>query len=153
VTSTFPLRNHHAFILFYSGGDSSFVSVEFASFIGLVPGRMPEYFIVELANGCVIEGSTVVPECSLNLYDHLLPIDLMPIEFGSFDVVVGMDWLSANKAEISCGEKIVRIPLPDNQVLEIHDEKPGKEPRVISCMKARKDLLGKHQVFLAQIVE
>jgi hypothetical protein len=38
-------------------------------------------------------------------------------------------------------------------VLEVCGEKPGKELLVISCLKARKYLLGKHQAFLAQIVE
>jgi hypothetical protein len=37
--------------------------------------------------------------------------------------------------------------------IKIHSENPGKELRVISCMKARKYLLGKHRAFLAQIVE
>jgi hypothetical protein len=59
-------------------------------------------------------------------------------------MVVGMDWLSANRAEIICGDKVVRIQLPDDQVLEVCGEKSGKELRVISCMKARKYLLGKH---------
>jgi hypothetical protein len=60
VTGTFLLNNHYAFVLFDSGADRSFVSVDFASFIGLVPSRMPESFIVELANGGVIEASIVV---------------------------------------------------------------------------------------------
>jgi hypothetical protein len=95
VTGTFPINNHYAFVLFDSGADRSFVSVEFASFIGLVQSSMPEPFIVELANGGVIEASTIVSGCALNLYDHLFPVDLMPVELGSFDVVVVMDWLSA----------------------------------------------------------
>jgi hypothetical protein len=80
VTGTFPINNHYAFVLFDSGADRSFVSVEFASFIGLVPSSMPESFVVELANGGVVEARTIVHGCSLNLYDHLFPIDLMPVE-------------------------------------------------------------------------
>jgi hypothetical protein len=114
---------------------------------------MLESFVVELDNEGVIEASTVVPGCSLNLCDHMFPIELMPVELGSFDVVIGMDWLSANWAEITCGAKIVRISLPDDQVLEIRGENPGKELRIISCMKARKYLFGKHRAFLAQIIE
>ena len=37
--------------------------------------------------------------------------NLIPIVLGSFDIVVGMDWLSKYQAEILCKEKIVRIPL------------------------------------------
>jgi hypothetical protein len=35
VTGTFPLNTHYAFVLFDSGADKSFVSIEFAEFIGL----------------------------------------------------------------------------------------------------------------------
>jgi hypothetical protein len=42
--------------------------------------------------------------------------------------------------------------LPGGQLLEIHGERPGKVLRIISCLKARKYLLGNYQAFLAQIV-
>ncbi|GJS77529.1 putative reverse transcriptase domain-containing protein [Tanacetum coccineum] len=34
----------------------------------------------------------------------------MPVEMGSFDVIIGMDWLSKYSAVIDCAKKIVRIP-------------------------------------------
>ncbi|GJU69000.1 putative reverse transcriptase domain-containing protein [Tanacetum coccineum] len=36
---------------------------------------------------------------------------------GSFDVIVGMDWLSKHKAEIVCHKKVVRIPLESGETL------------------------------------
>jgi hypothetical protein len=75
----------------------------------------------------------------------------MLLELGSFDIVIGMDWLSTNKDEIVCGKKMVSIPLPKGELLAIHGERPGKVLRIISCMKARKYLLGKHQAFLTHI--
>ncbi|GKD35081.1 putative reverse transcriptase domain-containing protein, partial [Tanacetum coccineum] len=35
----------------------------------------------------------------------------MPIKLGSFDVVIGMDWLSKYHARIICDEKLVHIPI------------------------------------------
>ncbi|GKC96825.1 hypothetical protein Tco_1162267, partial [Tanacetum coccineum] len=35
----------------------------------------------------------------------------MPVELGSFNVIVGMDWLAKYHAVIDCVEKIVRIPI------------------------------------------
>ncbi|GJY28948.1 putative reverse transcriptase domain-containing protein [Tanacetum coccineum] len=55
---------------------------------------------------------------------------------GSFDVIVGMDWLSYHRAVIVCYEKIVRIPLPNGEILEIHGERPEKDPKSLSCIKA-----------------
>ncbi|GJX00157.1 hypothetical protein Tco_0184070 [Tanacetum coccineum] len=42
----------------------------------------------------------------------------MPIKLGSFDVVVGMDWLSMYHARIICDEKVVHIPI-DGETLII----------------------------------
>ncbi|GKA80267.1 putative reverse transcriptase domain-containing protein [Tanacetum coccineum] len=42
--------------------------------------------------------------------NHVFEIDLMPIELGTFDVIIGMDWLVKHNAVIVCGEKVVRIP-------------------------------------------
>nr|GEX52523.1 reverse transcriptase domain-containing protein [Tanacetum cinerariifolium] len=56
----------------------------------------------------------------------------------SFDVIVGMDWLSYHHGVIVCYEKIVRIPLPNGEILKIQGERPEKEPKLLSCIKADK---------------
>ncbi|KAI3744723.1 hypothetical protein L1987_57814 [Smallanthus sonchifolius] len=56
---------------------------------------------------------------------------------GNFDIVVGMDWLSKNNAEIVCFEKIVRIPLPNRETLSIQGEKSGTTLKMNNFMKAR----------------
>ncbi|GJX64625.1 putative reverse transcriptase domain-containing protein [Tanacetum coccineum] len=45
---------------------------------------------------------------------------LIPLSRGSFDVIVGMDWLSKRKFVIVCHEKVVRIPLEGDEILRIH---------------------------------
>ncbi|GJW17250.1 putative reverse transcriptase domain-containing protein [Tanacetum coccineum] len=35
--------------------------------------------------------------------------DLMPVELGSFDVIIGMDWLAKYQAVIVCAEKIIQV--------------------------------------------
>ncbi|GJT30739.1 hypothetical protein Tco_0911014 [Tanacetum coccineum] len=42
---------------------------------------------------------------------------------GSFDVIVGMDWLSQNKAVIVCHEKVVEIPLIGGEILRVQRER------------------------------
>ncbi|GJZ01153.1 putative reverse transcriptase domain-containing protein [Tanacetum coccineum] len=54
---------------------------------------------------------------TLTLLNQPFEIDLMPIKLGSFDVVIGMDWLSKYHARIICDEKVVHIPI-DAQVME-----------------------------------
>ncbi|GKE38363.1 putative reverse transcriptase domain-containing protein, partial [Tanacetum coccineum] len=57
------------------------------------------------------------------------------VVMGSFDVIVGMDWLSYHRAIIVCYEKIVRIPLPNGEILEIQGERPEKDSKLLSCIK------------------
>ncbi|KAI3696046.1 hypothetical protein L1987_79055 [Smallanthus sonchifolius] len=85
--------------------------------------------------------------------DPNIVTDLLPVDLGSFDVVIGMDWLSKNHTEIVCFEKIVHIPLPNGEVLSVQGEKSGVTLRMINCMKARKYLRKGYCVFLAHVVE
>ncbi|GKB72739.1 putative reverse transcriptase domain-containing protein [Tanacetum coccineum] len=55
----------------------------------------------------------------------------MPLELGSFDVIIGMDWLAKYHALIVCDEKVVRIPYGDEVLIILGDNCNGE-----------KDLLG-----------
>ncbi|GJZ72233.1 putative reverse transcriptase domain-containing protein [Tanacetum coccineum] len=48
---------------------------------------------------------------------------LIPLSRGSFDVIVGMDWLSKRKFVIVCHEKVVRIPLEGDGILRVQGER------------------------------
>ncbi|GJY31804.1 reverse transcriptase domain-containing protein [Tanacetum coccineum] len=78
----------------------------------------------------------------------------MPVELGSFDVIIGMDWLSMYHAIIAYAEKIIRIPW-GSETLIVHGDgsNQGNETRlnIISCTKTQKYLLKGHHVFLAHV--
>nr|GEX95413.1 transposon Ty3-G Gag-Pol polyprotein [Tanacetum cinerariifolium] len=56
---------------------------------------------------------------------------------GSFEVIIGMDWLSNHKAKIICHEKVVRIPLLDAKVLRVLGEKTEENMRQLMSAKAK----------------
>ncbi|GJU20340.1 reverse transcriptase domain-containing protein [Tanacetum coccineum] len=118
VTGTFLLNNHYAKILFDSGANKSFVSIALASLLNITPTTLDTAFTIELANGKLVNTNTMIQNCTLNFLNHPLKIDLMPIELESFDVIIGMEWLSQHNAKIICGEKVVHIPI-DNETLVI----------------------------------
>ncbi|GJZ65731.1 putative reverse transcriptase domain-containing protein [Tanacetum coccineum] len=60
--------------------------------------------------------------CTLTLLNQPFEIDLIPIKLGSFDVVIGMDWLSKYHARIICDEKVVHIPI-DGETLIIRGDR------------------------------
>ncbi|GJY47827.1 putative reverse transcriptase domain-containing protein [Tanacetum coccineum] len=77
------------------------------------------YYDVELADERIIGLNAIIRGYTLNFLNHPFNIDLMPIELGSFDVIIGMDWLAKNQVVIVCAEKIVRIPW-GNETLIVH---------------------------------
>ncbi|GJW50678.1 putative reverse transcriptase domain-containing protein, partial [Tanacetum coccineum] len=111
VTCTFLLNNRYASILFDTGTDRSFVSTAFSSQIDITPTTLDHYYDVKLADERIIGLNTIIRGCTLTLLNHPFNIDLMPIELGSFEVIIGMDWLEKYQAVIVCAKKIVRLPL------------------------------------------
>ncbi|GKE22339.1 putative reverse transcriptase domain-containing protein [Tanacetum coccineum] len=136
VTGTFLLNDHYASVLFDSGAERSFMSLEFTPFINITPAALNTSYEVELADGKIVSTNTVLRGCTLALFSHVFKIDLLPTRLGSFNVIVGMDWLSYHRAVIVCFEKIVRIPLLNSKILEIHSERPEKDLNSLSCIKA-----------------
>ncbi|GJW00891.1 putative reverse transcriptase domain-containing protein [Tanacetum coccineum] len=107
MTGTFLLNNRYASILFDTGADRSFVSTAFSSQMDITPSTLDHYYDVELADGRIIGLNTILRGCTLNLLNHPFNINLMPVELGSFDAIIGMDWLAKYQAIIVCAEKIV----------------------------------------------
>ncbi|GJW51978.1 putative reverse transcriptase domain-containing protein [Tanacetum coccineum] len=86
------------------GADRSFVSNTFSTLLDIIPSALDVSYAVELADGRTSETNTMLRGCTLGLLGHPFNIDLMPIDLGSFDVIIGMDWLAKNHAVIVCPE-------------------------------------------------
>ncbi|GJX44433.1 putative reverse transcriptase domain-containing protein [Tanacetum coccineum] len=69
------------------------------------------FYNIEMDDGNLVSTNTVIQGCTLTLLNQPFEIDLMSIKLGSFDVVIGMDWLSNYHARIICDEKVIHIPI------------------------------------------
>ncbi|GKA52787.1 putative reverse transcriptase domain-containing protein, partial [Tanacetum coccineum] len=135
VTGTFSLNDHFATVLFDSGADYSFISTKFLPLINMKPSVISPGYEIEIASGVIVETNKIIRGCRLELEGHTFIIDLIPFGYGSFDVVVGMDWLSKLRAKIVCYEKIVQIPLSNGDILEVHGERPEGNLKQLKTMK------------------
>nr|GEV01846.1 putative reverse transcriptase domain-containing protein [Tanacetum cinerariifolium] len=156
IKGTFLLNNYYAFVLFDSGVDRSFVSTTFSTLLDITPDTLDVSYAVELADGRVSETNTMLRGCTLGLLGHIFNIDIMPIELGSFDVIIGMDWLANHYAVIVCDEKIVRVPYED-EVLIVQGDRGEKGEKsklsIMSCTKTQKYLKRGCPIFLAQVTK
>ncbi|GJU62931.1 putative reverse transcriptase domain-containing protein [Tanacetum coccineum] len=118
------------------------------------PTTLDHGYNVELADGSIIWVNMVLLGCTLNFLNHPFHVDLMPVEMGTYDVIIGMDWLTKYQAIIDCAKKIVRIPF-GSEILIFHGDgsrnKRGTRLNIISCTKAQKYVLQGCHVFLAHI--
>ncbi|GJX57778.1 reverse transcriptase domain-containing protein [Tanacetum coccineum] len=150
VTGTFLLNNHYAYVLFDSGADRSFVSTTFSTLLDVIPNTLDVSYAVKLVEGRIAKTNTVLGGCTIGLLGHLFNMDLIPVEIGSFDVIIGMDWLANNHAVIVCDEKIVRIPFGD-KILIVQGDRSDKGKKstlsIISCTKTQK-YMEKDDIFI-----
>ncbi|GKE39941.1 putative reverse transcriptase domain-containing protein, partial [Tanacetum coccineum] len=102
VTGIFLLNHCYASMLFDSGADRSFVSSTFSALLDVVPSTLDT--------------------------SHSFDIDLMPVELGSFNVIIGMDWLAKYHVLIVCDEKVVCIPYGDEVLIVQGDDCDGRIP-------------------------
>nr|GEZ85195.1 hypothetical protein [Tanacetum cinerariifolium] len=132
VMGTFLLNNRYATVLFDSGSDKSFVNTSFSHLIDIDLVRLDTNYEVELVDGRVASTNIVLKGCTINLVGPLFKIDLMPIELGTFDVIISMDWFVEQDAVIVYG---------------------ASRLKVISCIKARKFIERGSQWFMAYVTE
>ncbi|GJY47320.1 putative reverse transcriptase domain-containing protein [Tanacetum coccineum] len=110
------IRYSYATILVDYGVDYYFNSTEFMPLLNVKPSTLRPGYMIEVANGKKVETDKIIRGCKLELGDSMFNIDFIPFGHGSFDVIVGMDWLSRHKAVIVCHEKVVRIPLANDKI-------------------------------------
>ncbi|GJW55819.1 putative reverse transcriptase domain-containing protein [Tanacetum coccineum] len=152
VTGMFLLNQHLARVLFDYGADKSFVSISLASKLNIPPITIDTFYDIEMVDGNLVSTNTVIQGATLTLLNQPFKIDLMPIKLGSFDVVIGMDWLSKYHARIICDEKVVHIPI-DGETLIIQGDQSKTRLNLISCIKTERYISRGCQVFVAQIME
>ncbi|GJT44296.1 putative reverse transcriptase domain-containing protein [Tanacetum coccineum] len=137
MTGTFTLNNPYAITLFDSGADYSFVSTTFIPLLGIEPSDLRFSYEIEIASRQLVEIDKVIKGCKLEIDGHVFDINLISFGNESFDVIIGMDWLSNHKAKIICHEKVVRIPLLDGNVLRVLGERLEEKERHLMSAKAK----------------
>ncbi|GKE56913.1 putative reverse transcriptase domain-containing protein, partial [Tanacetum coccineum] len=122
--------------------------------IDITPTALDYYYDFELADMTRIGLNTILRGCTLNFLNHPFNIDLIPIELGSFNAIIDMDWLAKYQAIIVCTEKIVRIPWGNETLIVCGDgNNQGNEARlhIISYTKTQEYMLKGCPVFLANV--
>jgi predicted aspartyl protease len=111
VIGTLQILSHPGKVLFDTGATTSFISQEFVDLYGIICNKL-EYPIIVLTAGGTILVTHLKQEQVIMIRDCIYLADLFLIPMKDMAVILGMDWLEENGAQIDCNEKTVSLRNP-----------------------------------------
>ncbi|XP_071712896.1 uncharacterized protein [Rutidosis leptorrhynchoides] len=111
------------------------------------------YVVFEIADGRFLVANGEYKNCVIDLGTEKFDIDLVPITLGEFDVVVGMDWLNHNKANLDCHGKFVRVRTPSGEELIVYGEALRRLVHICTYSRARRLVSSGGMAYLARVVD
>ena len=94
----------------------------------------------------------VVCECPVSICGRVLPANLVILLMFSYDVILGMDWLTRHLVVIDCARKQVTLtPWGEEKVMYVGSQVRSLPPMIL-VVQARKLIIRGNQVFLAFVV-
>ncbi|XP_057499379.1 uncharacterized protein LOC130783656 [Actinidia eriantha] len=112
IRGTFPVFNSWATVLIDTGASCSFIASAFALALGLEVDLLGSTLLVDTPIGGVVSLNRVCRGCVLVIADRRIEADLIVMDMSGFDIILGMDWLSSNRAIVDCFQRRVTITIP-----------------------------------------
>nr|XP_043638048.1 uncharacterized protein LOC122609051 [Erigeron canadensis] len=153
VSGTFLVHDTPATILFDSGANRSFVATRFTKCIPLQLSILELPLLVEVAGNQTYMIKNVYLGCSLTINFEIFKANLIPMGFGEFDVILGMDWLGQHKANICCTDKSVHLKAPNGRDMVIYGERNQDSLPLCTFARARRLISRGCKAFLAHVVD
>ena len=110
IAGTCLVNERPCFVLFDCGATHSFVSTRCVKRLGLRAIPLSPPMVVTTAMDESVETPLICENCIISVDGRVFQIDLICLPLKKVDVVLGMDWLSANSVFIGCEEKLIIIP-------------------------------------------
>ncbi|KAL4021527.1 hypothetical protein IC575_020329 [Cucumis melo] len=121
--------------------------------VGLEVEPLGSVLSVSTPSGEVLLSKEQIKACRVEVANHMLDVTLLVLDMQDFDVILGMDWLSANHANIDCFGKEVVFNSPSGASFKFRGAGMVCIPKVISAMKASKLLSQGTWGILASVVD
>ena len=81
-------------------------------------------------------------DCELEISGILLTVDLQVMDMSEFDVIIGMDWLTAHRVVIDCDRGRVTTYTQDGSCVMFHGDKHDALPKTVYDSRWHGQLMG-----------
>ena len=112
-----------AMILFDSGASHSFIAASCVNELGLEVETLRKSLYVSSPLGTKVTVDQICRDCELEISRVLLTVDLRVIDMSEFDVILGMDWLTAHWVVIDCDRRRVTAYTQDGVCVMFQGDK------------------------------
>ncbi|KAK8934166.1 hypothetical protein KSP39_PZI014581 [Platanthera zijinensis] len=149
VTGFVLISDSPARALFDTGASHSFMSEEFVSRIGVPSSMAKDKLDVLLPNGCSMRVDRVcLVKIQIGDQEFDLQASLLPLV--EFDVILGMDWLSEQRAYIDCSRKEVKLGANTSRETTFEGIK-GASKTLMSALQVVKAVRAGAELFFALV--
>jgi hypothetical protein len=127
-------------ILIDPGATESFISGAALKRIKVKAVEQDEFSFVEMDSGAKQKVGGKVTGCALNLGEFVMRVNLYVTILGSYDVVIGMDWLETHEAILNCKTKRLSLVDDEGQRRVIVGRNQGVSLRFVSSLQLQKSM-------------
>ncbi|WRX26676.1 Reverse transcriptase domain - like 10 [Theobroma cacao] len=153
VTDIMSLFDKDAYVLIDSGSDRSYVSTIFASIADRNLSPLEREIVVHTPLGEQLIRNTCYRDCGVRVGEEEFRGDLIPLEILDFDLILGMDWLTAHRVNVDYFRKEVILQNSERAEIVFAGERRILPSCVISAIKASKLVQKGYPAYLAHVID
>ncbi|WRX15686.1 hypothetical protein QQP08_008173 [Theobroma cacao] len=145
--------DREAHVLIDSGSYRFYVSTSFVSFSDRNLSPLEEEIVVHTPLGEQLIRNTCYRDCGIRVGEEEFKADLIPLEIRDFDLILGMDWLTAHRAKVECFRKEIVLQNSEGVKVVFAGERRVLPSSVISFIKALKLVRNGYLAYLAHVID
>jgi hypothetical protein len=130
--------NHLVSVLIDPGSNLSYIAPKTVDKCKLQPQKQTKPWLVQLATGTKRKVVEAIPACQLMLGEFPTQATLNVLPLGSYDLLIGMDWLAAHKAKLDCYHKTLECVSKEGKRITLQGIRKPVSVRQISALQMRK---------------
>ena len=118
-------------MLFDSGASHSFIVASCVRVLGLEVKTLDEPLHVSSPLGTKARIDRICRGCELEISEILLTMDLRVMDMSKFEVILGMDWLTAHRVVIDCDRMRVTAYTPNDTYVMFQGNRHDVSPHTV----------------------
>jgi hypothetical protein len=134
-------------VLIDPGATESFISGAALKRIKVKAVEQDEFSFIEMASGAKQKVGGKVTGYALNLGEFVMRVNLYVTILGSYDIVIGMDWLETHEAILNCKTKRLSLVDDEGQRQLIVGRNQGVSLRFVSSLQLRKSMRKGYELY------